>query len=73
MGFKIEFPDGKIVELDEETTRLLYAAANREGESVSVYFRSLLVTEHALIKAGAGPLNALVKRLCGPPRTRRRR
>jgi hypothetical protein len=73
MGFRIECPDGSVIELDEETTRMLYASAAREQTPVDVYFRSLINTEALLIEAGAGPLDAYVKRLCSPPRTRRRR
>jgi hypothetical protein len=72
MGYRIEYPDGTVDELDEETTRMLYAQAAQEGVSVDIYLRSIMHAEHALMQAGAKHLDALVKRLSNPPRTRRR-
>lgn len=48
------FIDGKedVIEIDEETTAILYRTADAEGVAPEIYFKSLLNSRYVLHKLG---------------------
>jgi hypothetical protein len=51
-GIRVEKPDGTFLELDEETSAMAVEQAAEEGVSVEVLVKSLLHTEHLLLRHG---------------------
>jgi hypothetical protein len=49
---RIEKPDGTFLELDEETSAMAVEQAAEEGVPLDVFIKSMLRTEHLLLRHG---------------------